>query len=126
MDGLVQSARPQYQQKPRSFPVQVLDALELVGRVTADVIISIVLGIVMVVEGFGYSQAVLLSAVILFVLLGLSLLDGWFTIVLAAILLALSVAAGTIFHSITIFWLAVVYMIFLTVVVVSIHKRRHR
>lgn len=122
----MQSAQPHYQQKPRSFPVQVLDALELVGRVIAGMFFSVGIGIAMVVEGFGYSHAVLLSVVILLVLLGLSLLDEWFIIVVTAILLALSVAAGSISHSITVFWGAIVYMFILEVIVLSMHKRRHR
>ena len=123
MDGLVRPAQPQYQQKSRAFPVQALDALELVGRVAADVIISTVLGGAMFAGGFGYGFAVSLAAAILLVLLGLSFLDGWATIVVAAMLLALPVAAGISFHSITIFWAAIVYMLILAVVVVGIKRR---
>ncbi|HVB24903.1 MAG TPA: serine/threonine-protein kinase [Ktedonobacteraceae bacterium] len=123
IDGLVQPAQPHYQQKSRAFPVQALDVLELVGRVAADVSISLVLGGAMFAGGFGYGFAVSLAVAILLVLLSLSLLDGWATIVIAAILLALPVAAGTIFHSIIIFWIAVVYMLILAIIVISIKRR---
>ena len=116
--------QPQQQQRLRPPSARILDALELVGRVTSGISISLGMGVAMFMVGVGHDIALSLSAFILFIMLDILLLDGWAAILVPSIMLALSVVAGILFSSLTFFWISLLFMCIVMVISVSVSKLR--